>query len=97
MSHLANIRPNGTTAQLGNLDVAERIAFFATTRQQFFGEEVITLLPFLALLQWFSKDLGIGRKGAIGGAWLTTSVAVIFSGYPWSPPALSISPAILKA
>jgi membrane protease YdiL (CAAX protease family) len=71
---LANVTPNGTTAQLGNLDVAERIAFFAKTIPQLFGEEVITLLPFLALLQWFSKDLGMARKGAIVGAWLTTSV-----------------------
>ena len=71
---LANVTPNGITAQLGNLDVAERIAFFAKTIPQLFGEEVITLLPFLALLQWFSKDLGMGRKGAIVGAWLTTSV-----------------------
>ena len=71
---LANVTPNGITSQLGNLDVAERIAFFAKTIPQLFGEEVITLLPFLALLQWFSKDLGLGRKGAIVGAWLTTSV-----------------------
>ena len=71
---LANVTPNGITSQLGNLDVAERIAFFAKTIPQLFGEEVITLLPFLALLQWFSKDLGMGRKGAIVVAWLTTSV-----------------------
>ena len=71
---LANVTPNSATAQLGNLGVAERIAFFAKTLPQLFGEEVITLLPFLALLQWFSKDLGMGRKGAIVGAWLTTSV-----------------------
>jgi membrane protease YdiL (CAAX protease family) len=71
---LANVTPNTSTAQLGDLDMAERIAFFAKTIPQLFGEEVITLLPFLALLQWFSKGSGMGRKGAIIGAWLTTSV-----------------------
>jgi membrane protease YdiL (CAAX protease family) len=74
VSALTNFTPNGSTAQLGHLDVAERIAFFAKTLPQLLGEEVMTLLPFLALLQWFSKGLGGGRKGAIVGAWLTTSV-----------------------
>ena len=66
--------PNETAAELGGLNTAERIAFFAKTLPQLFGEEVITLLPFLALLQWFTKGFGMGRKGALVGAWLTTSV-----------------------
>jgi len=70
----AEVTPNGSTAQLGELDTAGQIAFFAKTIPQLFGEEVITLLPFLALLHWFSKGYGMGRKGAIIGAWLTTSV-----------------------
>jgi len=72
---LAEVTPNGTTAQLGDLDTAGRVAFFAKTLPQLLGEEVITLLPFLALLQWFTKSLGVGRKGAIVGAWLLTSLA----------------------
>jgi uncharacterized protein len=71
---LTAVTPNASTAQLGGLDMAGRIAFFAKTIPQLFGEEVITLLPFLALLQWFAKGTGMGRKGAIIGAWLTTSV-----------------------
>ncbi|TXH92188.1 MAG: CPBP family intramembrane metalloprotease [Pseudomonas sp.] len=70
----AEVTPNGSTAQLGDLETAGRIAFFAKTIPQLFGEEVITLLPFLALLQWFSKSFGMGRKGALLGAWLTTSI-----------------------
>jgi membrane protease YdiL (CAAX protease family) len=72
--NLAGATPNGTTAQLGGLDMEGRIAFFAKTIPQLLGEEVITLLPFLALLQAFSKGFGIGRKWAIIGAWLITSV-----------------------
>jgi membrane protease YdiL (CAAX protease family) len=71
---LTEVTPSAATAQLSGLDTAERIAFFAKTIPQLLGEEVITLLPFLALLQWFSKGLGVGRKGAIIGAWLITSL-----------------------
>ena len=38
------------------------------------GEEVITILPFLAILYWLTKSLGVGRKGAIIGAWLLTAL-----------------------
>ncbi len=68
------VTSNASTAQLSGLDTAERMAFFAKTIPQLFGEEVITLLPFLALLQWLSKGRGVGRKGAIIGAWLITSL-----------------------
>lgn len=84
---LTEVTSNAKAAQLGDLDAAERIAFFAKTLPQLFGEEVITLLPFLALLQWFSKGFGMGRKGAIIGAWLTTSVIfglIHLSTYDWN-------------
>lgn len=71
---LTEVTPNAATAQLGDLDTAGRIAFFAKTLPQLFGEEVITLLPFLALMQWLSSGFGLGRKGAIIGAWLVSSL-----------------------
>lgn len=71
---LTEVSSNASTAQLGSLDTAGRIAFFAKTIPQLFGEEIITLLPFLVLLQWLSKDFGLGRKRAIVGAWVLTSV-----------------------
>jgi uncharacterized protein len=71
---LTEVTPNAATAQLAGLDAAGRIAFFAKTVPQLFGEEVITLLPFLALLQWFSRTFGAGRKAAIVGAWIVSSV-----------------------
>lgn len=66
--------PNASTAELAGLDTAGRIAYFAKTIPQLLGEEVVTILPFLALLQLFSKGLGLGRKAAIIGAWLITSI-----------------------
>jgi membrane protease YdiL (CAAX protease family) len=71
---LTSVTPNASTSQLGSLDTAGRVLFFSKTIPQLFGEEVITLLPFLALLQLFSKGFGAGRKGAVIGAWLISSV-----------------------
>jgi hypothetical protein len=71
---LTSVTPNAAHAQLAELDAAGRILYFAKTIPQLLGEEVITLLPFLALLQVFTSGLGLGRKGAIIGAWLVSSV-----------------------
>ena len=69
------VTPSAATAQLGGLDPAGQLAFFAKTLPQLFGEEVITLLPFLALLQGFVRGFGMSRKRAIIAAWLISSIA----------------------
>jgi uncharacterized protein len=71
---LADVTPNAAAAQLAGMDTAGRIAFFAKTVPQLFGEEVVTLLPFLALMTLLSNRFGVGRKGAIVGAWLVSSL-----------------------
>lgn len=71
---LTQVTTNGSTSQLGSLDTVDRIAFFAKTIPQLFGEEVITLLPFLAVLQLLSNGFGFSRKAAIFGAWLLTAL-----------------------
>jgi len=71
---LTTVTPNGSTAELGHLDSAGLVAFFAKTIPQLFGEEVITLLPFLAIMQLFSRGFGVGRKGALVAAWLLTAL-----------------------
>lgn len=68
------VSPNSFAAALTAEDTAGRIAFFAKTIPQLFGEEVITLLPFLALLTWLTRGIGMGRKRAIVGAWLITAI-----------------------
>jgi membrane protease YdiL (CAAX protease family) len=70
----AEVTPNAATAQLGALDTAGQVAFFAKTAPQLFGEELITILPFLALLQWLVGSLGVGRRRAIIVAWLVSSL-----------------------
>jgi hypothetical protein len=71
---LASGAPNGVVAEWVGLDTAGRVALLAEILPQLIGEEVITILPFLALLQWLSRSWGIGRKGAVISAWLITSV-----------------------
>ncbi len=71
---LTSVTPNAANAQLAELEAAGRVLYFAKIIPQLFGEEVITLLPFLALLQLFTRSFGLGRKGAIIGAWLVSSV-----------------------
>ena len=71
---LTDVTSNAANAQLAASDTAGRIAFFAKTIPQLFGEEVVTLLPFLALMTLLSNRFGVGRKGAIVGAWLVSSL-----------------------
>lgn len=71
---LADVTPNAAVAQLDGMDTAGRLAFFARTIPQLLGEEVVTVLPFLAMLTLLSNRFGVGRKGAIVGAWLISSL-----------------------
>jgi uncharacterized protein len=72
---LADVTPNAAAAQLGAMDTAGRILFFVKTLPQLFGEELVTLLPFLALMALLTNRFGVGRKGAIVGAWLISALA----------------------
>jgi membrane protease YdiL (CAAX protease family) len=71
---LAEVTPNAAAAQLSGMDTAGRVAFFAKTVPQLLGEEVLTLLPFLALMHALTTWFGVGRRGAIVGAWLISSL-----------------------
>ena len=74
VSTLTTVTPNASTAGLGALDTAGQIAFFGKTLPQLLGEEVMTLLPFLALMHLFAIRFGSGRKAAIIGAWVLSSL-----------------------
>jgi hypothetical protein len=71
---VAEVTPNAAMAQLGAMDTAARVAFFAKTVPQLLGEELLTVLPFLALMVALPKWLGVGRRGAIVGAWVISSL-----------------------
>lgn len=68
------VAPNAAAAQLAAMSAPERIAFFAKMVPQLFGEELVTLLPFLALMHLFASRLGTGRRSAVVAAWLLSSL-----------------------
>lgn len=51
----------------------ELVAFFPHTLIQLLGEELLTILPFLALLTWFSRR-GVARRNAVVWAWSITAL-----------------------
>jgi membrane protease YdiL (CAAX protease family) len=68
------------TANAGIADAAQlhgvRLAsFFAKTGLQLLGEELITILPFLAILTVCHKRIGLGRNVAVLVAWLVSAIA----------------------
>jgi membrane protease YdiL (CAAX protease family) len=74
VSVFMDVTSNAAMAQLSAMGTGQRIAFFAKTLPQLLGEEVVTLLPFLALLSALPRWLGIGRKSAVVGAWVISSL-----------------------
>jgi membrane protease YdiL (CAAX protease family) len=70
----AEVTPNAATGQLAAMGSVERLAFFAKTLPQLLGEEVVTVLPFLVVLTLLTQHFGVGRKGAVVGAWLVSSL-----------------------
>ncbi len=71
---LTDLSANAATAQLAAMDTSDRVLFYAKTIPQLLGEELITLLPFLALLHVFCARIGVGRKRAVIAAWLISSL-----------------------
>lgn len=70
----AEVSPNAAAAQLAAMGTGERIAFFAKTLPQLLGEELVTVLPFLLVLTLLTQRAGVGRRGAVVGAWLVSSL-----------------------
>jgi hypothetical protein len=61
--------------------------FFIKTAVQLVGEEVLTILPFLALLQWLVARGGMRRAAAVFWAWLASAVlfgSVHLPTYDWN-------------
>lgn len=65
----ANTATDGLAAG-GPVDIT---AFFVGTGIQLFGEEIFTILPFLAIMYLLHTKAGLGRKSSIILAWLITA------------------------
>ena len=84
---LTTTAPNPAGALLESASDGERIAFFAATLPQLFGEELLTVLPLLALLTLFHARLGWSRRRALLAAWLLSALLFALahlSTYDWN-------------
>lgn len=80
------VSANPAMAQVAHLDGAALALFLAGSVVQLIGEEVLTLVPFLAILTLATGRLGLARPVAIGMAWLGSALifaAVHLPTYDW--------------
>lgn len=56
------------------MDDGNRLLFFARMVPQLLGEELITILPFLAVMAGLTRGLGASRRSAWVSAWLISSL-----------------------
>lgn len=72
---------------LTTLSPGDRTIFFLRTLPQLFGEEVVSILPFLVVLTLLSAGAGAPRRWAIIGAWLAAALlfaAIHLPTYGWN-------------
>ncbi len=65
---------NNLIANASNLSGPLLLNFFAKVALQLLGEELMTILPFLAILALAHRWLGLGRRAAVLGAWLVSAL-----------------------
>jgi uncharacterized protein len=73
LSKLGPFAANPLAGLLPQLHAWERVVFIGGTAPQLLGEELVTILPFLALLTLLHGRLGLSRGWAIAGAWLVSA------------------------
>jgi hypothetical protein len=49
--------------------ISEQILFFANSVPQLIGEELITIIPFIAIMYFLTHEMNVGRASAIIVAW----------------------------
>jgi hypothetical protein len=66
---------------------SEQVLFFVNSIPQLIGEELITIVPFLAIIYFLNRNLNIGRTPAVIVAWLATAIwfaAIHLPTYNWN-------------
>lgn len=69
-----SVSVNPAIELIANFSSMEMFLFMLRTLPQLVGEEVITIVPMLALLTWFVRGRGWSRRKAIVVAWLLTAL-----------------------
>ncbi len=78
---------NPAVSLIADLGGRELALFAASTLPQLLGEELVTILPFLALLTLFTRVSGAKRKTAVVAAWLLSGLlfgTLHLSTYGWN-------------
>ncbi|MBI1686214.1 CPBP family intramembrane glutamic endopeptidase [Caulobacter hibisci] len=78
---------NPVAGLLVRLDGWERVLFIAGTAPQLLGEELITILPFLALLALFHRRFGLALRPSVVAAWILSAAVfglLHLSTYCWN-------------
>ena len=65
---------NASVSSLADMTALERVVFYIKTIPQLFGEEVMTILPFLGLLALLASDTRLSRRSMIVWAWVVSAV-----------------------
>lgn len=79
--------PNAAVADAAQLGGVRLLNFFSTVALQLLGEELMTILPFLAVLAFCRAQVGMGRNASVIVAWLASAVAfglVHLPTYDWN-------------
>ena len=74
-SYFGTATGNAKIADAAQLGGAQLLNFFAKVGVQLLGEELITILPFLAILAFARNMIGLGRKASVVLAWLASAAA----------------------
>ncbi|PVM94172.1 CPBP family glutamic-type intramembrane protease [Caulobacter endophyticus] len=74
LSKLGPFAANPFAGSLPQLHTWERVVFIGGTAPQLLGEELVTILPFLALLTLLHGRLGLSKGAAIAGAWIVSAI-----------------------
>lgn len=73
---------NPMSQSLGEADTATRVMAFAAMVPQLLGEELLTILPFLALLWWLHARMKLQRHTAVTLAWLLSAIPFALAHLP---------------
>jgi membrane protease YdiL (CAAX protease family) len=79
--------PNAGVAGLTASGNADRVLFFVNSVSQLIGEELITIVPFLAILYCLTQRLALSTRAAVIVAWFATAVgfaAIHLPTYNWN-------------
>lgn len=78
---------NPAVHSIQNASTSDNILFFLKIIPMLFGEELITFIPFLVILQFSKRTLNLSRKQSVIIAWVASAIifgAVHLSTYNWN-------------